>query len=52
MDKANILVIEDDVSINQLLVEIFEREGYEVKGAYSGTEGKLRIDIRCIRRVY
>lgn len=45
MDRANILVIEDDVSINQLLVEIFEREGYEVKGAYSGTEGKLRIEM-------
>ena len=45
MDRANILVIEDDVSINQLLVEIFEKEGYEVKGAYSGTEGKLRIEM-------
>lgn len=47
MDKANILVIEDDMAINQLLVDIFEKEGYEVKSAYSGTEGKLRIEMEA-----
>lgn len=43
--KANILVIEDEASINQLLCELLIEAGYEVKSAYSGTEGKLRLEM-------
>ncbi|MGL5616137.1 MAG: response regulator transcription factor [Sarcina sp.] len=45
LDKANILVIEDDDDINQLIKEVLEEEGYTVKSAYSGTEGLLRLDV-------
>lgn len=41
---SKILIIEDDEDINQLLCKILKREGYEVTGAYSGTEGKLRLE--------
>ena len=41
---SRILIIEDDEDINQLLCKILKREGYEVTGAYSGTEGKLRLE--------
>lgn len=34
-----ILVIEDEVSINDILTTSLEREGYEVKSAFSGKEG-------------
>lgn len=36
MDK--ILIVEDDSDINNLLKGIFERQGYEVRQAFSGTE--------------
>lgn len=39
-----ILIIEDDEDINQLLCKILRKEGYEVTSAYSGTEGKLRLE--------
>ncbi len=39
-----ILIIEDDEDINQLLCKILRKEGYEVTAAYSGTEGKLRLE--------
>lgn len=45
MQKANILVVEDDSSINELLCELLRGAGYEVKSAYSGTEGKLRLEM-------
>jgi len=41
---SRILIIEDDPDINQLLCEIMRKEGYEVTTAYSGTEGKLRLE--------
>jgi DNA-binding response OmpR family regulator len=41
---SNILVVEDDVDINELLCNILIREGYNVRGAYSGTEGKMCIE--------
>ncbi len=41
---SRILIIEDDEDINQLLCKILKKEGYEVISAYSGTEGKLRLE--------
>lgn len=41
---SRILIIEDDEDINQLLCRILRKEGYEVTSAYSGTEGKLRLE--------
>lgn len=40
----NILVVEDDADINELLCNILIRDGYNVRGAYSGTEAKMCID--------
>jgi DNA-binding response OmpR family regulator len=40
----NILVVEDDVDINSLLCKILGREGYNVRGAYSGTEAKMCLE--------
>jgi len=34
-----ILIVEDDISIRELLVEIFESEGYEVCSGQNGSEG-------------
>lgn len=34
-----ILIVEDDISIRELLVEIFESEGYEVESGTNGSEG-------------
>lgn len=36
--KNLVLVIEDDVSINDLLSEILIEEGYEIKSAFNGLE--------------
>jgi DNA-binding response OmpR family regulator len=41
---SNILVVEDDADINELLCNILIREGYNARGAYSGTEGKMCIE--------
>ncbi len=41
---VNILVIEDDVDINNLICRILIKEGYNVRGAYSGSEGKMCIE--------
>jgi DNA-binding response OmpR family regulator len=42
----NILVVEDDNDINSLLCRILGRQGYNVRGAYSGTEAKLCIEMQ------
>lgn len=47
MQKANILVIDDDASINALIVELLKEAGYSVQSAYSGTEGKLRLEMEA-----
>ena len=39
-----ILVIEDDKDINEMLQELLKKNGYEVRIAYSGTEGLLVHD--------
>ena len=40
----NILVAEDDADINDLLCNILTKEGYKVRGTYSGTEAKMCIE--------
>lgn len=42
--KINILIAEDDADINNLICNILTREGYNVRGAYSGTEAKMCIE--------
>lgn len=39
LDMKKILIVEDDISIRELLVEIFECEGYEVVSSVNGSEG-------------
>jgi len=41
--SKRILVIEDDVSIRELLVELLESEGYEVSSSVNGLEGLKRL---------
>ena len=41
---SRILIVEDDQDINHLLCRILRTEGYEVISAYSGSEGKLRLE--------
>lgn len=43
-ENINILVVEDDADINNLLCKILINNGYKVRSAYSGTEGKLCIE--------
>ncbi len=40
----SILIIEDDTSINNMLEYLLKNHGYEVKQAFSGTEGLLILD--------
>ena len=40
-----ILVVEDDVDINALLCDLLKKEGYAVRGAFSGTEAKLCVEV-------
>ena len=42
---AKILIIEDDTDINNLLTKIMGRQGHETVQAFSGTEGKLRLEL-------
>ena len=42
---TKILIIEDDTDINNLLTKIMRRQGYEAVQAFSGTEGKLRLEL-------
>lgn len=42
--EIKVLVIEDDSDINSLLCNILRKNNYEVKGAYSGSEGKMCLD--------
>jgi DNA-binding response OmpR family regulator len=44
-NHINILVVEDDVDINCLLCRILDRQGYNVRGAYSGTEAKMCLEM-------
>ncbi len=42
--SKRILVIEDDVSIRELLVELLESEGYEVSSSVNGLEGLKSLE--------
>jgi len=42
---VKILIVEDDEDINNLLREILESKGYNVKQGFSGTEGRLLYKI-------
>ncbi len=44
---ANILIIDDDVSINEMVSEALMNEGYSVEKAYSGTEALLLLEKTC-----
>ncbi|MFH1416039.1 MAG: response regulator [Elusimicrobiota bacterium] len=37
-DKKRVLIIEDDVTMNNLLKKVVEKEGYECVSAYNGLE--------------
>lgn len=39
-----ILIVEDDESIQKLLIEILKKESYEIRNAYSGTEALLWLE--------
>lgn len=41
----SIIVVEDDIDINNLLHNILQKNGYNVKQAYSGTEAKMYINM-------
>ena len=41
-----ILVVEDDTSIRELLVELLESEGYEVASAINGLDGLKHLQTR------
>lgn len=43
--KENILVIEYDESINNLIYKILIKQGYNVRQAFSGTEGKMLLNM-------
>jgi DNA-binding response OmpR family regulator len=47
----NILVVEDDADINSLLCRILGRQGYTVRGAYSGTEAKMCLQMQDFQMV-
>lgn len=42
----NILIVEDDSDINNLIKTILEKKDFHVEQAFSGTEGKLRLELQ------
>lgn len=43
--KSKILVIEDDISINDILTSALRSEGYDVRSAFTGKEGRELLKI-------
>lgn len=43
-DNISILVVEDDADINNLLCKILSKQGYNVRGAFSGSEAKMCLE--------
>lgn len=43
--SGNILIVEDDIDINGLLSRILTKEGYNVRQAFSGSEGKMCLEL-------
>lgn len=44
MDNINILIVEDDDSINNLIAKLLKKNNYNVVQAYSGTEALLHLE--------
>lgn len=44
MDKKRILVVEDEFSINDVLTYAFRKDGFEVRGVYTGADALEMID--------
>lgn len=44
MDKKRILVVEDEFSINDVLTYAFRKEGFEVRGVYTGKDALETVD--------
>ncbi len=42
--NINVLIVEDDTDINKLLCRILEKNNYNVRGAFSGTEAEMCIE--------
>lgn len=51
MEQAKILVVEDNEDINCILCRYLERDGYQVVGAFSGTEAKLQLMIHTFNLI-
>lgn len=45
MTNAKILIVEDDTDINNILSKIMKKQGYDTVQAFSGSEGKLRLQM-------
>lgn len=43
--KGKILIVEDDLDINGLIYKILIKEGYDVIQAFSGSEGRMCIEL-------
>lgn len=50
-DNIKILVVEDDGDINNLLCELLRKQGYSVRGAFSGTEAKMCLEYETYHLV-
>ena len=44
MNKKTILVVDDDEFINKMLIEVLEKEGFNVLQAFSGTEALMVLE--------
>ena len=47
---AKILIVEDDVTISQMLKEVLQKEGFVCEQAFSGTEARLLLKTPLKRR--
>lgn len=43
--KGNILIVEDDMDINGLLHKVLVKNGYDTRQAFSGSEGKMCLEL-------
>lgn len=46
MEDINILVVEDDADINELLCTILRKNGYKARGAFSGSEAQMCLEMQ------
>ncbi|MGL5354804.1 MAG: response regulator transcription factor, partial [Clostridium sp.] len=44
MEKKRILVVEDEFSINDVLTYAFRKDGFEVRGVYTGADALEMVD--------